>query len=128
MISRRYMMVNGDLLKHALECIHQARMITDEEARAPVRRAVLYRSAAHALLAFSDLEVLDDLSAAPSAEPPSMPWIDEEKKPEAIGRVLEHDMDPPHARCLKPSRCSCECLACKRAWFAAGRPRIGDAP
>lgn len=29
---------------------------------------------------------------------------------------------PRHSGCDAPGRCACECLECKRAWFAAGRP------
>lgn len=28
----------------------------------------------------------------------------------------------PHAGCSDPSNCDCDCLPCKRAWEAAGRP------
>ena len=30
---------------------------------------------------------------------------------------------PQHPECPTPDRCPCECRECKRAWWAAGRPK-----
>jgi len=48
------------------------------------------------------------------------------------GRPKDSGDEMPHLRCVDPTTCDCDCLTCKRAWSAAGRPRyqspLADGP
>jgi predicted RNase H-like HicB family nuclease len=51
----------------------------------------------------------------------------EEQKPDKNHRIA-HELEGEHMACMDPYCCACECRACKRAWFAKGRPTPKDCP
>lgn len=46
----------------------------------------------------------------------------------SMTRTYIHGESHDHTYCPDVNCCPCECRACKRAWFAAGRPSPKDCP